>query len=68
MACHRLRRHEMWLYITGTTGAEVLKHNPLGGNLFCFRGKRGNLLRIIWHDGQGASAAASYRQQLRMEL
>ncbi|TIT87993.1 MAG: transposase [Mesorhizobium sp.] len=20
---------------------EVLKHNPLGGNLFCFRGKRG---------------------------
>ncbi|WP_281061724.1 IS66 family insertion sequence element accessory protein TnpB [Mesorhizobium sp. M7A.F.Ca.MR.176.00.0.0] len=33
---------------------EVLKHNPLGGNLFCFRGKRGNLLKVIWHDGQGA--------------
>ncbi|UVK48122.1 IS66 family insertion sequence element accessory protein TnpB (plasmid) [Mesorhizobium sp. AR07] len=32
---------------------EVLKHNPLGGNLFCFRGKRGNLLKVIWHDGQG---------------
>ncbi|MFD2053164.1 MULTISPECIES: IS66 family insertion sequence element accessory protein TnpB [Mesorhizobium] len=27
---------------------------PLGGNLFCFRGKRGNLLKVIWHDGQGA--------------
>ncbi|WP_353622731.1 MULTISPECIES: IS66 family insertion sequence element accessory protein TnpB [unclassified Mesorhizobium] len=33
---------------------EVLKHNPLGGNLFCFRGKRGNFLKVIWHDGQGA--------------
>ncbi|MER9165713.1 IS66 family insertion sequence element accessory protein TnpB [Mesorhizobium sp. M0715] len=33
---------------------EVLKHNPLGGNLLCFRGKRGNLLKVIWHDGQGA--------------
>nr|WP_280952833.1 IS66 family insertion sequence element accessory protein TnpB [Mesorhizobium sophorae] len=26
----------------------------MGGNLFCFRGKRGNLLKVIWHDGQGA--------------
>ncbi|MER9052356.1 IS66 family insertion sequence element accessory protein TnpB [Mesorhizobium sp. M0923] len=33
---------------------EVLKHIPLAGNLFCFRGKRGNLLKVIWHDGQGA--------------
>ncbi|WP_363279886.1 IS66 family insertion sequence element accessory protein TnpB [Mesorhizobium sp.] len=22
--------------------------------MFCFRGKRGNLLKVIWHDGQGA--------------
>ncbi|WP_348628289.1 IS66 family insertion sequence element accessory protein TnpB [Mesorhizobium sp. M4A.F.Ca.ET.050.02.1.1] len=33
---------------------EVLKHNPLSGNLFCFRRKSGNLLKCIWHDGQGA--------------
>ena len=33
---------------------EVLKRNPLDGGLFCFRGKRGDLLKIIWHDGQGA--------------
>lgn len=33
---------------------EVLKHNPMGGGLFCFRGKRGDLLKVIWHDGQGA--------------
>jgi len=22
--------------------------------MFCFRGRRGNLLKVIWHDGQGA--------------
>jgi transposase len=32
---------------------EVL-HDPLSGHLFCFRGRRGNLLKVIWHDGQGA--------------
>jgi transposase len=35
---------------------EVLKHNPMDGSLFCFRGKRGDLLKVIWHDGQGACA------------
>jgi transposase len=33
---------------------EALKHDPLSGHLFCFRGKRGDLLKVIWHDGQGA--------------
>jgi transposase len=33
---------------------EVLKHDPLGGHLFCFRGKRGDLIKLIWHDGQRA--------------
>ncbi|CDX24848.1 conserved hypothetical protein [Mesorhizobium plurifarium] len=33
---------------------EVLKHDPLGGHLFCFRGKRGDLIKVVWHDGQGA--------------
>ena len=33
---------------------EILHRDPLGGHLFCFRGRRGNLLKIIWHDGQGA--------------
>ncbi|MGH9325739.1 MAG: IS66 family insertion sequence element accessory protein TnpB, partial [Terriglobia bacterium] len=23
-------------------------------HLFCFRGRRGDLLKVIWHDGQGA--------------
>ena len=33
---------------------EVLRRDPLGGHLFCFRGRRGDLLKVIWHDGQGA--------------
>ena len=33
---------------------EILKHDPLGGHLFCFRGRRGDLVKLIWHDGQGA--------------
>jgi len=33
---------------------EVLKRDPLSGHLFCFRGKRGDLIKLIWHDGQGA--------------
>lgn len=33
---------------------EVLEHDPLGGHLFVFRGRQGNLLKVIWHDGQGA--------------
>ncbi|WP_348524586.1 IS66 family insertion sequence element accessory protein TnpB [Mesorhizobium sp. LNJC394B00] len=27
---------------------EVLKHDPLGGHLFCFRGRRGDLIKLIW--------------------
>ena len=33
---------------------EVLRQDPLSGHLFCFRGRRGDLLKVIWHDGQGA--------------
>jgi IS66 Orf2 like protein/Transposase C of IS166 homeodomain len=32
----------------------VLRRDRLSGHLFCFRGRRGNLLKVIWHDGQGA--------------
>jgi transposase len=33
---------------------EVLRRDPLSGHLFCFRGRSGSLLKVIWHDGQGA--------------
>jgi len=33
---------------------EVLKGDPLCGHLSCFRGRRGDLRKVMWHDGQGA--------------
>ena len=32
----------------------ALKQDPFSGHLFVFRGRRGDLLKIIWWDGQGA--------------
>jgi len=32
----------------------VLKQNPFSGHLFVFRGWRGDLVKVIWWDGQGA--------------
>jgi transposase len=32
---------------------EVLKRDPHGGHLFVFRGRRGGLIKVLWHDGQG---------------
>jgi len=33
---------------------EALRRDPHAGDLFVFRGARGDLIKIIWHDGQGA--------------
>ncbi len=32
----------------------VLEQDPFSGHLFVFRGRRGDLVKIIWWDGQGA--------------
>ena len=32
---------------------ETLKHDPHGGHLFVFRGRRGDLIKCLWSDGQG---------------
>ena len=34
---------------------EGLGRDPHGGDLFVFRGRRGDLLKILWHDGVGVS-------------
>lgn len=34
---------------------EVLKRDPHCGDLFIFRGKRGHLIKVLWHDPLGAS-------------
>jgi transposase len=37
---------------------EVLGRDPHAGDLYVFRGARGNLLKILWHDGVGMSLYA----------
>ena len=37
---------------------ETLKYDPHGGHLFVFRGRRGDRIKIIWHDGYGACLLA----------
>jgi transposase len=32
---------------------ETLRRNPHNGDLFVFRGRRGWLIKVLWHDGQG---------------
>ena len=37
---------------------ELLKRDPHAGDLYVFRGKRGQLIKILWHDGIGMSLYA----------
>ena len=37
---------------------EGLGRDPHAGDLFVFRGRRGNLIKILWHDGIGLSLYA----------
>jgi transposase len=37
---------------------ETLGREPFAGDLFVFRGARGDLVKILWHDGLGLSLYA----------
>jgi transposase len=37
---------------------ETLGRDPFAGDLFVFRAKRGDLIKILWHDGLGLSLYA----------
>ena len=30
-----------------------LGRDPHGGEIFCFRGRKGDLVKLLWHDGVG---------------
>src|SRR5213595_3083574 len=34
---------------------EALRRDPHAGDLYVFRGARGNLIKVLWHDGLGMS-------------
>lgn len=40
---------------TGLSAAvqTMLDKNPLAGDVYIFRGRRGDLIKILWHDGDG---------------
>ncbi|WP_346658187.1 IS66 family insertion sequence element accessory protein TnpB [Bradyrhizobium sp. 138] len=50
VACDRVHGHAP----SFPSLAEVLRNDPLSGHLFVFRGRRSDLVKLIWHDGQGA--------------
>ncbi len=37
---------------------ETLGRDPFAGDLFVFRGRRGNMIKVLWHDGLGMSLYA----------
>jgi transposase len=37
---------------------EGLKRDPHADDLYIFRGRRGNLIKVLWHDGLGMSLYA----------
>ncbi|MFZ0056380.1 MAG: IS66 family insertion sequence element accessory protein TnpB, partial [Pseudolabrys sp.] len=44
--------------VLALTVQESLKRDPHAGDLYIFRGRRGDLVKILWHDGIGLSLYA----------
>jgi transposase len=42
---------------------ETLEQDPHSGHLFVFRGRRGDLIKVLWHDGQGMCLFAKRLEQ-----
>jgi transposase len=40
---------------------QVLEQSPHSGALFAFRGKRGDLVKLLWYDGQGMWQCHKFR-------
>jgi len=50
------RMHLLSAVVQGAAGftiIQVLERDPHSGHLFAFRGRRGDLIKILWHDDQG---------------
>ena len=37
---------------------QTLGHDPFSGAIYAFRGRRGGLIKVLWHDGLGMSLYA----------
>jgi hypothetical protein len=47
---YRYAQGDRW---AGGAGQQVLEEKPYSGALFAFRGKRGDLVKLLCYDGQG---------------
>ncbi len=47
---------------------QLLGRDPHTGDLYVFRGARGDLIKIIWHDGVGRARNAKKRVKIRLTL
>jgi transposase len=43
----------------------MLEMDPFGGHVFVFRGRRGDMIKILWWDGQGVCLFAKRLEQGR---
>jgi transposase len=43
----------------------ALEQDPLSGHIFCFRGRRGDLIKLIWFDGDGLCLFAKRLERSR---
>jgi transposase len=43
----------------------VLGQDPFSGHVFCFRGRRGDLIKLLWWDGDGLCLFAKRLEQGR---
>jgi hypothetical protein len=46
-------RHAQGLRQPGVQAQTVLGKDPFSGHVFCFRGRRGDLVKLLWWDGDG---------------
>ncbi len=44
----------------------VLEHQPWSGHVFVFRGRRGDLVKILWFDGDGLCLFAKRLERRRL--
>ena len=49
----RRDRHAQGLRQPGVQAQTVLGKDPFSGHVFCFRGRRGDLVKLLWWDGDG---------------
>ena len=45
---------------------QMMQQNPFSGHMFVFRGRQGDLIKIIWWDGQGKCVAIVSRSCQRL--